>query len=336
MPDYNQAYVDNGECSTAVHEKELSVKVYKACRFVPQEALESFARIIHSSNPNTVLEAGVGNGRLFIPICQSANSNQQLFGLDVSQAMLNDLWIKVNQYPNVKLMRGDIRDKDSYKTVIDNGSIDVLYSFATLHILSQNWKNAFLNFDMVLSDNGRIYLGEELNSVFHGSENLYENDDFRLYELNEYWLSDDRQFLFEGTNVKADRNDIAIIEGFFREYHSLRNKYGYDFSRVNGQILHGDQSPAERFLRINLGYYQFNDKRRNALTWLKPHTIKEILFCFENGTVTTLGTDVPIGIRSKMKKDLLKWCTQNSVDTQMTMFIPAEIQMHVFMKKPLT
>ena len=318
MPDYQKAYEENKECNVAVHEKEESVRKYESCRVVDKSVLESFIDEILKDNPKTILEAGVGNGRIFLPLIERSSVNAKLYGIDVSEAMINNLKNKIKDTDkNIKLYLKDLRDKDFFDKTF-KGKMDVIYTFAVLHIISRGWKAALDNMINSLSDQGKIILGEEINAVFHGSERLYENDDYRLTDVNS---------LFKG---QIDESELDKIYNLFKEYHKLRDKFGYPFLRVNGQILHGDQSPAERYIRSK-GFYEETIQGKK-LSWLKPHSINEILYSIEKGIVTTLGSDLPGKVRKNILNKLRDYCKDKGYNMDKTMKIPSQIQLHVFRK----
>jgi len=317
MPDYQKAYAQDSSGFVAVHQKQVSVDAYHGCRYIPEIVLDSIADIMLQNQPRTVLEAGVGNGRLFVPTVQKARPSTTLIGVDISHPMLDVLEERIEEYDNITLHCTDIRNSSFFQKIAS--SIDVVYTFATLHILSQGWQQALDNFITILSPTGKIILGEEINAVFHASEALYEDDDFRLTDLR-----------------KQHRNEevetaITTVCNFFQEYHRMRQILEYKFSRVNSQILHGDQSSAERYIRSH-GFRQ-ETIQSPALQWLKPHTFREILNAFEQGTVTTLGSDLPASVRKSMregKHGLETFCKKSAYGLDEPMMIPAEIQLHVF------
>ena len=202
MPDYQQAYAN----IKAVHEKQVSVNNYARCRYISDRALDYFVDAILETEPKKVLEAGVGNGRMFLPLAKKADNFTELIGIDISKAMLEQLSAKVE----ASLYNADLLDREFFRNNVRD--VDVAYTFATLHIISTNWQIALDNLTGSLSKNGRIMLGEEINSVFHGSENLYESDDYRLAELN-----------------SKLGYDSGIIDAFFMEYHELREERGFSF-----------------------------------------------------------------------------------------------------------
>ncbi len=167
-----------------------------------------------------------------------------------------------------------------------------------------------------LAPNGRLILCEEINQVFHGSERLFEDDDYRLSET---------RALFKGEAVAGD---CVCVENFFQKYHELRAQFGVPYMRVNGQILHGDQSPAERYLR-GKGFAQKTISGPN-MAWLKPHSFEDIVYSIENAIVTTLGSDMPESVRKKTGGELRKFCAAKGFALNRTMGIPSQIQLHVF------
>jgi|SRR3989344_114368 len=306
MPNYLKSYRENK--SLLVHQKQKSVDKYERCRYIPSEVIGRFIDILLEGNPKSIIDAGVGNGRFFIPLSKRAKKSE-LFGIDISQAMLDDLSKKVSG-GNIHLYLGDLRDKESFK-----GKVDAIYVYAVLHILSERWEDALDNMINSISKKGKIILGEEINSIFHGSENIYEEDS-RLKEINNL-LSDDEI-----------RKDIKKVESLFKRYHELRKKYGLNFKRVNNQMLHGDQSSGEDYIK-NKGFSEETIKGEE-LCWLKPHTIRGILDSIKEGTVTTLGSDMPDDVREKIVKELEVFCKEKEYDLNKIMQIPCGIHMHIF------
>ena len=176
MPNYQEAYSVDDSNLKAVHEKSISVETYNRCRYISPKALNSFIDVILKNKPKRVLEAGVGNGRIFAPlVVNNAEDSTEFIGLDISKPMLNQLSEKLGESSNIVLYQADIQDEDFFQKNIQE--VDCVYTFATLHILSNKWKKGLDNLTNCLSKEGEIILGEEINSVFHGSEKLYESDD---------------------------------------------------------------------------------------------------------------------------------------------------------------
>ncbi|MFC2135806.1 methyltransferase domain-containing protein [Bacteroidota bacterium] len=269
-------------------------------------------KIILEENPQRIIEAGVGTGRLFLPLINKASRNTVCIGIDISKNMLKTL-AKNLKGKEATLIHADICDKRIY--VFDKAN--TLYTFATLHILTNNWKKAIDNFEYSITPNtGKIILIEEINSVFHGSENLFLEDDYRLESLYNLAVSHGVE---EHTN---------IVQDIFKHYHKLRSDYGLNFMRFNSQIFHGDQSPAERYLRSK-GFSQ-RTIQKPELRWIKPHTIKDITDAINEGTVTTLGSDMPDEIRKNISEELLVYCEKNNYPIEKNLFIPSEIQVNIF------
>lgn len=316
MPNYQEAYLKSGLGTRAVHERNVSVKTYNRCRYISSQVLDYFVKYFLKNSPKKIAELGVGNGRLFIPLVEKAEQSTKFIGVDISEPMLDELNQKTSKHPNVNLYKKDIRNVGFFRNNINN--VDIAYTFATLHILSENWQPALKSLMYVLSEKGKIILGEEINSVFHGSEDLYENDDYRLFELN------------KSLENSLSKDDKESIDRFFQEYHRLRELNGIKFKRFNGQVLHGDQSPAERYLRSK-GFNQKTISSEN-LRWIKPHTFEDIIHSIEQRTVTTLGSDLPNKERSDILQRLRKFCRDNQIDIKKRLDVPSEIQLHVFSK----
>lgn len=316
MPDYLSSYLNRNIC---VHQKPEAVEGYTHCRFISEGVLERFSNeileTIKEKVSATIMEAGVGNGRLFLPILKKAKGNANFFGVDVSEPMLNDLSKKISEDQKVKIYCADLRDETFFKRYFP-GNVNTIYTFATMHIISQGWQKALDNLINSLSSNGTLVLGEEVNSVFHGSETLFEKDDYRLTKLKEF---------FKG---QIDISDLERVERFFKEYPRLRIQYESPFERFNSQILHGDQGPAERYIR-STGFCE-KTIELNELKWIKPHSFGEIISCIEKGIVTTLGSDLPEKIRLSFANDLKNFCVNHNYNLEEKLMIPSEIQLHCF------
>jgi SAM-dependent methyltransferase len=311
MPDYQQAY---GKLFVAVHQRKEVADMYDKCRYISPKVVNSLTESILAFNPNSVLEAGVGNGRLFVPLVKKArkrNKDLSFYGVDASYFMLQKLEDRTKNQEDIHLFNYDLRDNNFQKKM---PKIDLIYTFATMHIISDGWQTALDNLLNTLSEKGALILGEEINAVFHGSEKLFADEDYRLDEI--------------GKSIKCEQDDIDRINSFFRKYHQLRERHGFPFCRKNGQILHGDQSPAERYIRSK-GFCQKTIQKKE-LMWLKTHSFSEILYCIENGTVTTLGSDLPQHIRKSICTKLERFCESNHYDIEKIMHIPSEIQLQVF------
>lgn len=314
MPDYYKAYKQAG--GLFVHQRAESVAVYDVCRYIAPSVIDYFIDQLLVDQPQTVLEAGVGNGRMFIPLCQKTSSSTQLIGTDISEPMLNDLRTKLNaDSQHITLHQTDLRDKNFFAGNL-NQIADVAYSFATLHIISEHWQDALDNIITSIKPTGKIVLGEELNSAFFYSENIFEDDDYRITELHQYFSD------------PAVQQDVEQTRQFFAEYQKIRQELGQPFHRVNGQILYVDQSPGERYLRLH--GFQERSIQAPELHWLKPHTFREIITSVRNGTVTQFGSDLSADHRTVLADQLTEFCQQKNYDLDHILQIPAEIQIHVF------
>lgn len=296
-----------------MHQRPISVQAYDTGRYIPSGIINTILAHVLENDSHTVLEAAVGNGRFFAPLAERVSSSTELVGIDISQPMLAELTPKIEKYPNIKLYNMDLRDEAFTSYIHD---VDTVFSFATLHILAEEWQTGLDNLVACLSSRGRIILGEEINAVFHGSENIYEGDDYRLTKVRE-------QF-----SHQIGEQDLDHVAEFFKRYHHLRREHGHPFVRVNGQILHGDQSPAERYLRSK-GFAQ-RTVSNATLSWLKPYSFAEIIYCMKEGTVTTFGTDLPDDVRQQIVGVLSSFCASKQYDIERKRDIPAQIQLHIF------
>lgn len=288
MPNYQEAY-KNMKC---VHEKQISVDIYNESRFIEDSVINQFLEKVVENSPESILEAGVGNGRFMIPLSNMYKG--KLIGIDVSKTMINDLNKKVK---NIEIIQNNIV---TYKP---KQNVDVTFSFATLHII-QKWKKTLDN--IINYTDKKIILGEEVNQVFHGTENLFEDDDYRLKDIKSY----------------GNKDDINKVIEFFKEYHSIREELGFPFKRFNSQILHGDYGLAGNYLREK-GLIQ---KTYKTNIWTKPHTFNSLLNSIKKATITTMGSDIPNDFRFEMYKRLKKW------DDHEILEIPAIIYIHEFKK----
>ncbi|MBI2549457.1 class I SAM-dependent methyltransferase [Candidatus Woesearchaeota archaeon] len=316
MPNYQQAYREKGKEFSAVHQRQASVEAYSRCRYIPPEVIYEVTVRVFEGAPQTVLEAATGNGRFFVPFAAYAQANHpstRLVGMDISKPMLEELAQGLVGYENTEIHHASLEDAGFFECLHD---VDRVFSFATMHILSEHWQHALDNLVACLSPNGKIILGEEINAVFHGTEAMYEHHDYRLTEVREW---------FSNEVLPGHLNQVVA---FFQRYHNLRSEAGLPFTRFNSQVLHGDQSPAERYLRSK-GFTQQTFSGR-AFSWLKPHSFAEILYCLEQGTVTTLGTDLPDETRQNLKDELQECCRSAGYNLKTELFIPSQIQLHVF------
>lgn len=313
MPNYYQAYkTDN---NLWVHQKKKNVELYDVCRHIDSSVIEVFIDKILESDPITILEAGVGNGRLFHSLAKKASSTTKLYGIDISEPMLEDLKKKINNLSNVTLYQVDLRDKQFFKKHLQS-KIDCLYTFAVIHIISEGWQEALDNLLLSLKPRGTFILGEEINAVFHYSEGLYEDDDYRLVKLKNHY-----------SNPRIT-DDLEKVKVFFDKYHELRAFYNTPFQRVNGQALYGDVSPVERYLRTRGLVQKTHASRR--LRWLKPHTFEEIIDSIEQARVTQLGSDLSVKVREDISKELRSFVKSRKYNITRSMSVPSEIQLHIF------
>lgn len=316
MPDYIRSYQEHE--GQFVHQRQRSVDVYDVCRWIDPVVIARFVSHLLASQPKRVLEAGVGNGRIFGELAKQASHDIELVGLDISPVMLAHLRGKLARTEGIRLHESDLRDPRYYESEYHH-NVDVIFTFATIHIISQNWQKALDNFIASRAQGGMIVLGEELNTVFYFAENIDEGCDFRLGQLHAFY------------GDKRLENIIEQVRKFFAVYHKFRKEEGWPFYRHDSQILYVDQTPGERYLRLK----GFTEKTiaEPELHWLKPHTYRDILDSLEHGTVTQFGSDMPPAVRLSIRQKLEDFCRDEGYDIDAEFHVPAEIQLHMFTRE---
>lgn len=295
-----------------IFHNDSSIVNYAKLRYIDPQTLDRISKIIlflfndiidkSKKKSGIITDAGVGSGRLFIPLIKNAqktNSKTKFIGIDISSKMLDSLnqEIKLFSEKNILIVKHDLRKQ--FPSFLEKNTI--VYSLATLHIIWE-WKKTFQNIIQTLLPNGKFLLLKEINQFMHQTEG------------------------FEGNNQLI--NIDSTLQAFMEEYHYLRNKFSIPFRR-NG-ILYSDFSNGTKELS-KLGYDLSIIKNESKLSWKKPHSYFYLLESFRNKTVTTWGTDIKDeNIRSKIFNGLNNWLITNNVDLNNKFYLNSRIELYVY------
>lgn len=299
--------------------KPAAAAHYDRCREVDSSVLVAAADAIwtecahiferRSEPPSgSVLEAGVGLGRLFLPVARRRpreyRSCVSVVGLDIAQPMLAGLDAQLSRMPTeltrlVRTTRCDITEPYPKLEQL----LTVIYSLATFHILTE-WQAGLQNAIDALAPDGRLILIKETNQFMHQTEGFEASSELESLD--------------------------TVLDAFMREYHQLRTVHSMPFERTG--VLYSDMSPAILGLR-ELGFEPRRVIAGDALRWQKAHTYDDILFTLEHGLITTWGSDLPRPVRRKVTEELRLWLTQRYVDSSATFRIPARFELHVFSRE---
>lgn len=306
MPEYN-----------CLFHNPQSAEFYENCRFVPQEVLVKTSQFIWSqyhdirkylySDENKIIDAGVGNGRLFIPMLKTIpkiiNNSINLIGLDLAEPMLNNLRELVQKdqvikEKNISIINWDLQD--CYPKSCENAS--VIYTLATFHIL-RKWENALNNVFNSLIRNGVFIYIKEINQFMHQTEGFNSDDEI-------------------------DTMDDSLKE-FMIQYHNLRNQYNIPY--YPSGIMYSNISLMIKEL-IRIGFTNYKCYRSEDLKWSKPHKYNDMLHSLEYRLITTWGSDIPDSERKLIASDLRTWLLKKEISLTEVFYIPARFELHCFQK----
>lgn len=286
---------------------------YDLCRHVPNNILSTFAKHIidltkksSRNNKGNILEEGVGNGRVLIPVIEESRNRRRkdtFYAIDKSRIMLDDLRKRLNSKKSIryKIDLGDIQEELPYK----ENFFDCVYTFAVYHILNKP-ENALEQTLKVMKKEGYFVFSKEFNQVFHGTEKKIE-------------LADSPDF--KGVALEPR------IQSFFHKYHELRDEFEVPF-KPSG-VLYSDSSLVNNYL-ISKGLHHYTIKE--DLSWKKPHTFRQMLDAFRLRNITTFGSDISDPIRIQMYTELMEWCKKENITLDEVINIPANIALHIFSK----
>ncbi len=298
---------------TAIHYSKLRIIDKK----VISEEINILYNLIHKFSSSEeivrVVDAGVGKGRLFIPLLKKTlkmGNKCNLIGIDLSPIMLFCLLENVSKYKHLtynsswNILRLDLQKQwpfpDSY--------IHIIYQFATFHILT-NWRDALKEVNRVLCPGGYFVYIKEFNQVFHSSElkfSLKDSKDYKKIKLN------------------------PQVYEFFKYYHNLRTEMNYPYTS-DGGIEYSNIDSLKKFLKSE--NYKYEIIKNKKMEWLKLHTFRDIIHAIKFARVTTLGSELPDNVRKEISKKLLFFCKENKIDINKSFKIPAFLEMHIFQKE---
>lgn len=291
------------------YQRKLNVERYGSCRYISNNVLKELSMLIlrHIKVSSAkIIEIGVGNGRVFIPLIKESKDkakNVVFYGLDDSELMLNSLNnnLKENNIENKpNLIKADIQNP----LALTPGNFLVVYSFATLHIV-KDWKMAIDNILKLLAPKGYFIYVKEINQVFHSTENVIDKKD-----------SPDLKSIRLNGNVKE----------FFEEYHRLRKKYGVPFDQQG--ILYSNPKKMVGYLKNKRMKYKVI--RSKKLEWKKPHSFRELINALKDATITTFGSDIENPLRTKISQELLKFCKKRKFPLDCKFSVPSRLELYVF------
>lgn len=131
-------------------------EIYDATRVLPRHAEQPIAATVaclaHAGPETRFLEPGVGTGRIALPIIRRG---YRFTGIDVSNAMLDELRHKLRPEDKVELLNGDVTSLP-----FPDASFDAVICAHLLHLV-RAWKRAIAEMMRVLTAEGvLLYCGE--------------------------------------------------------------------------------------------------------------------------------------------------------------------------------
>jgi ubiquinone/menaquinone biosynthesis C-methylase UbiE len=291
-----------------VFHNPISAELYNYCRFVDPFVLQETAHCLwniyrqYGNGKTSIVDAGVGSGRLLIPVVQNMPKEYadkvKFVCLDVAEPMLDDLRKSIKQFSNTQF---EIIQCDLQKPIpISDIPIGMVYTLATFHII-QKWKEALENVVNLMHTKGVFVFIKEINQFMHQTEGF--ESDHEIDEPNEQ------------------------LTHFMKEYHKLRTNFGLPFKRSG--IMYSEIQSAESHLN-RIGYNKISIISNKSLIWSKPHSYKEILIALEKRIITTWGSDLPDDPRIKIAYLLRQYLEKKSISLEKTYYIPARFELHVF------
>ncbi len=300
--------------------KKDTVSKYNKLRKIPKKIIKEITEVIiknslqlKNNEQIKIVDAGCGNGRIFIPLLKKINdmklqiNNFQLIGIDFSSFMLQNLLKKIQRYQALLNLTNwvIIRDDLQKNWVLGSNSVNVVYQFATFHILIK-WQDVLKEIDRVLKKNGKLVYIKEINNIFHASEKIYTVED-----------SED---VFD---IDIDKN-INLI---FKYYHKMREEFGYSYKKYG--IEYSDISLLLDFFKRK-GY---STEILPSLYFNKTFSYKDILNSIKNALVTTLGSDLPQEVRETIYNELKSMLIKRNVKIDERKTLKSKIQIFILSKK---
>jgi len=282
------------------------VSNYDNCRHIDSKVLDFLVSEIDQiiqqipGDYHVVLDAGVGNGRILIPFLKNSNFNKTFFiGLDLSSQMLREL----SNRPEFGKNKFGLINSDLQKELpIKRRKIDLIYTFATLHILNL-WDSAVHNLLNCLLRNRYFILIKEINQFMHQTEGFL--GDTELEELE------------------------PTLNEFMHLYHDLRKKYYIPFEKSG--LCYSDYTLMDK-MSTKLGIKKVSAIEDPSLRWEKPHCFSGIISAFRKKHITTWGSDIPNRERVLISDKLSEWLIKRRIDPEKNFYINSRLQIFVYKK----
>ncbi len=297
-----------------VYQLQETVEVYEDSHYIEPgikkaiaaKLLELLCKNRHNHSPVTILDAGIGGGRLvLLPLIDAAiekNIPLRIIGVDNSEAMINDL-------------RASLKSRNFQ---IDNGK-----EFVWFESIKDNCSLTAYNFD--LEDHTFIFkLGEELDQVdavvsiltLHHSKNwrlsllpliqkVREDGILILFEWTEGIKLRDGNFIDNEGKADLFKSIDGSIVNFWKLFYKERYKYNLWFP----EIMASDYSKIAEILKKPFFYenkYEFTWTERKSVTWgtLKKWIAKGAYSNFYRG------------LSEKNRRNLVQWVDRYYSDSK--------------------
>lgn len=295
-----------------IFENKNVVKHYENLRIIDSSVLNYTAHIIikyalknNGDNFIRILDAGAGDGRFLKPIIEISKKHKKSFfliAIDLSKNMLANLLQRISPLPiGVKLIA--IKSDICHFLPIKDEKIDIVFTIATLHILTE-WRKSLDNLLSTIRYGGYIIIIKENNQFMHQTEGFEHDNDF-------HWI------------------DFQLKE-FMLFYHEQRRKFGCPYEP--SEIRYSDMTSVIDYLKtLGLKKVDFSVDLKK-LQWSKPHTYKDIIYCFRHRQMTTWGSELPDKVRIEIAKSLEKWIYDREIIPNQTFYLPAELIPYIFQK----
>lgn len=253
-----------------------------------------------------ILDAGAGTGRLSIPLAHEVIRRKQrakIVAVDRSCRMLEALVQETRALRSFDAVQAVTADITKPLPKSCRGA-RVVVCMAVLHILA-DWRSALQHLVNSLAKDGYFIIVRELNQFMHETEGFSKS-----HELD-----------------TVDEE----LHAFMRHYHYLRASVGEPYEER--EVQYSDLSRALSYLH-DLGCSHIDaDVDPKVLTWEKRHTYKDIMACFRQRQMTTWGSDLSEGARSKIASALEVWLDCHGIDREQEFTIPARLVPYLLRKK---
>jgi ubiquinone/menaquinone biosynthesis C-methylase UbiE len=252
--------------------------IYDETRSIPKVVLDRFywkfiGNEIRSGSFLTVLDAGVGTGRIVEPLF---DSKVQLIGIDISREMLKRMSEKIKRRAasdHVHLVLGDVSNLP-----FPAKAFDMVISVHVLHLLS-NWKQAIKETKRTLKPKSPFIVAK------HGEPELETEVGRRYTEIVQYSFGSAQARMLKRFLTRTRMNLLSTIFERVVKYTSLET----------GRYLRGKASSVENY----------------AITWKETMSVSKVADRL-NKRLLSLKWAMSTETFEKLKRQLNQWTIESA------------------------